>query len=434
MHRPRAVLFAGVVVLSGTCFGACRKDGETRQADKAPTSADEAARAPAEPGSFADLAGRFEQAAAQPQAAGKDEAARLSRPLLASASKRLRELAIEHEVVDTASDLELRIKADRTSALGRLAEGLRERGDTRLIYDVAFLRDHPERRVGYDEHTNVVRMTHAVILRGGDVEEPTLRHEQARAEAWEGYRRGEPSPYAIRVDAGGSRPQYVDELHAGERDLERALQGIHDRLTNPDDAPLTQAEFAAVLAAQEKGSSLARPLSEVEASWDRLVAAALGAEKLAELLDPSLREAQAKAKAKDAAQFSAGPRGATATLQVEVKRGPRTESVTLNVELGASAGPEDPKNPAHLKAQLQAAAQAAERHGAHFAAIVELLRRVAATPAGAERRALLKALDRVISPAAADAPAKARAKAAYIDAFEAALPGGAEKEKPKKRR
>ena len=33
--------------------------------------------------------------------------------------------------------------------------------------------------------------------------------------------------------------------------------------------------------------------------------------------------------------------------------------------------------------------------------------------------------------APADAPAKARTKAAYIEAFEAALPGGDEKKKPK---
>lgn len=429
MPGRRAVLLACLTGLSILSFGACEKEGATESPEGARSAGPEAARAPAKPGSYADLAGRFERASAQP--GGKEEAAQLAGPLLDAASKRLGELSIQHEVVRSDRDLELRISADRTSALGRLAEGLRERGDTRLVYDVAFLRDHPERRVGFDEQTNVLRMTHAVLLRGGDVDEPTLRHEQARAEAWEKYRRGEMSPYHARVvtDGAGYRPQYVDELHAGARDLERELQGIYDRLTNPDDAPLTQAEFPAVLAAQEKGAPLGRPLTDVEASWERLVAAGLRAQALAELLDPALRAAQKQLKGKGGPQYSAGPRGATASIQLE---GP--PSLALFVELAESAGPEDPKNAALLKTQLQGAVQAVERHGAHFAAIVELLRRIAATPSGAERRAMLKALGPVIVPAAADAPAKARAKEAYIKAFEAGLPGGAPAGKPAKRK
>lgn len=413
---------------------ACRKDTETDAPGGAPAAGGEAAREPAKPGSFADLAGRFAQATAQANDAGKEEAARLAGPLLDAASKRLRELAIEHEVVRSDRELELRIKSDRTSALGRLAELLRERGDTRLVYDVAFLRDHADRRVGYDEQTNVLRIDHAVLLRGGDVDEPALRHEQARAEMWERFRRGEASPYHVRVvgDGAGYRPRYVDELHANARDLERELQGMYDRLTNPDDAPLTQAEFSAVLAAQEKKAPLGRPLTDVEASWDRLVAAGLRATELAELLAPALAQAQKQAKGKGAAQFSAGPHGATANLQVEVKRGAGSESLGLFVELAESAGPDDPKNAAMLRTQLQGAVEAAGRYAEHAAAIVELLRRIAATPAGAERRVMLKALGTVIAPAPVDAPAKARARAAYVQTFDKALPGGADK--PAKRR
>lgn len=410
-------------------FGACRTEGETGAPGGAQATGGEGAREPAKAGSYADLAGRFEQASAQANGAGKEKAARLAGPLLAAASQRLRELSILHEVVDDTKDLELRISADRTSALGRLAEGLRERGDTRLVYDVAFLRDHPERRVGYDEQTNVLRMTHAVLLRGGDVDEPTLRHEQARAEAWEGYRRGEASPYHARLVAGGAgdRPDYVDELHAGARDLERALQAMHDRLTNPDDAPLTQAEFAAVLAAQEKGAPLGRPLTDVEASWDRLVAAGLRAAGLAGRLDPALRKAQAQLKGKGGPQFSAGPRGATATIEVD--------GDALLVELAQSAGPDDPKNMAMLRTQLQGAVRAVERHGTHVTVVVMLLRRIAATPAGAERRKMLQALATVIAPAAADAPVKAHTQGGYVETFERALAGGgAPAAKPAKRR
>jgi hypothetical protein len=437
MPRPRAALLVLASALSVMSAGACRKDGESDAPGGSSSSsgAGAAAAEPAKPGSYADLAQRFAQATAQPN--GAEEAKALAGPLLDAASKRLRELSIEHEVVKTERELELRIKSDRTSALGRLAEGLRERGDTRLVYDVAFLRDHADRRVGYDEQTNLLRMTHAVILRGGDVEEPTLRHEQARAEAWEGYRRGEPSPYHAKLVDGtaGYRPHYVDELHANARDMGRELQGMYDRLLNPDDAPLTQGEFSAVLAAQEKGAPLERPLTDVEASWDRLVAAGLRAERLAVLLDPALRQAEKQLKGKGGPQFAAGPRGATATVQVEVKHGDAApESVALFFELTQSAGPEDPKNAAMLREQVKGAVQAAERHGAHAAAIVEILRRIAATSAGAERRVMLKALGTVITPAAADAPAKARAKAAYIEAFEAALPGGADKKAKGKKR
>jgi len=304
-----------------------------------------------------------------------------------------------------------------------MSESLRSGGDTRLVYDLAHFRDHPGRPPGYDEQTNVLRMPHAVLLRGGDIDEPNLRHEQARAEAWALYRRGESSPYQARL-MEGSHPHHADELHAYASDLVRELQGVLDVLISPDDAPVTQAELAAVLAAREGGPALARPLTDFEARWDRLVHAALRGAAESALFEPAIRQAQAKAKGKAAAQFSPGPRGATALLEIDPPKGaPSGPSLALFVDMAQSTGPEDPKNAALLRTQLAATLAAVERHGPHFAAVVLLLRRVAATPSGSERRALLKALAEVIAPAAADAPAKARTEAAYVQRFDLALTG-----------
>lgn len=422
MPRPRVALALFAHVLLALSLSACRDS--TATTSPAGASGGAATGKPAPKGSFADLANRFEQACDQPGGAGKDEATRLSGPLLEAASRRLSELGVGHEVSRDDRVASLSIQAESGSPLGRLAASLRAAGDTRLVYDVLRFRDRPERPSGYDEQINVLRMPHAVLLRGGDVDEPNLRHEQARAEAWAAYRRGELSPYTARlIENARTRPHYADELHAWTSDLVRELQAVHDLLISPDDAPLTQADLPAVLAARDGGPPLSRPLTEFEARWDRLASAALHGAATSALFAPALKQAQTRAKGKSAAQFSPGARGVTALIEIDPPKGQAAPSFGLLIDMSQSTGVDDTKNPAHLRAQLAASLEAVERHAPHFAAVVELLRRVAATPSGAERRKLLKALAEVITPAPADAPAKSRTQAAYVERFELALQG-----------
>jgi hypothetical protein len=421
MLRPPAlpVLLSSVLLIMS--LGACRKQGDaTAGPDGAGASAPTGKPAPR--GSYADLVGRFERAAAQPDDAGKAELVALTPSLLDAASKRLSELSIVHDVERGDSVAALWIRAESGSPLGRLAEQLRAAGDTRMVYDLGQHRDG--RPAGYDPQANVLRLEHAVIQRGGDPDEPRLRHEQARAEVWGLYRRGQPSPYHFRLVTGSGPDGSVrgDEVWAHSRDLARELQGVLDLLISPDDAPITDADLAAVLAAREGGPAPARPLSELELRWDRLANAALrGAADTAHLA-PQLQQAQAKAKAKAPAELSPGARGASALLQLDpVKGDPDGAGHALIVDLAESAGPDDPKNLAHLRAQLAASAKAVERHAAHFEAVVALLRRIAGTPSGRERRALFRALAAVIEPVGDDAPAKARTSAAYLKRFDEAL-------------
>jgi len=413
-------------------LGACEKSATTAPDDQASTGTSGGAGAPAgkpaEKGSYADLAGRFEQAAAQPGGAGKPELDGLTPQLLDAASKRLAELAIVHDVERGDKVAALWISAESGSPLGRLSESLRSGGDTRMVYDLGWMRDHPGRPGGYDPQANVLRLEHAVIQRGGDPDEPRLRHEQARAEVWGLYRRGEPSPYHLRLLAGSGADEVVrgDEVHARARDLVRELQGVQDLLISPDDAPVTQADLAAVLAAQTGGPPPTRPLTELELRFDRLAAAAVRGAADTAKLEPQLKQAQTRAKAKGAAQLSAGSRGASALLQLDpVKGDPSAIAHALIVDLAESTGPEDAKNLALLKTHVTDSAKAIERHAAHFAAVVELLKRIAATPSGSERRALFKALAAVIEPVAEDAPAKTRTQAAYVKRFDEALKGPA---------
>ncbi|MDC0716372.1 hypothetical protein [Nannocystis bainbridge] len=419
-----------VPVLWTLSLGACEKSATNTPeagAGSGPSSAAPAGK-PAPKGSYADLAGQFEQAAAQPGGAGKPDLERLTVPLLDAASKRLSELSIVHEVERGDGKAALWISAESGSPLGRLAEQLRSAGDTRTAYDLAWFRDHPGRPAGYDAPANVLRLEHAVIQRGGDPDEPRLRHEQARAEVWGRLRRGEPSPYHFRLLAGSGADEVVrgDEVHARARDLTRELQGVQDLLISPDDAPVTQADLAAVLAASEAGPAIARPLTELELRFGRLAAAAVrGADETARL-QPQIKQAQAKAKGKSAAQASAGPRGASLLLALDPVKGDASGVAhALIVDLAESTGPEDPKNTALLRTHLTDIGKAVDRHAAHFAALVELLRRIAGTPSGSERRALVKALAGVIEPVGDDAPAKAKAQAAYVKRFDEALAGPA---------
>ncbi|MCY1054599.1 hypothetical protein [Nannocystis sp. SCPEA4] len=432
MRRSPALSACLGSVLWLLSLGACEKstttapDGAT---GNGPTTSDGTPTGkPVEKGSYADLAGRFERAAAQPGGAGKPELDGLTPQLVDAASKRLSELAIVHDVERGDKVAALWISAESGSPLGRLSESLRAGGDTRTVYDLGWMRDNPGRPAGYDPRANVLRLEHAVIQRGGDPDEPRLRHEQGRAEVWGLLRRGQPSPYHFRLLAGSGDDEVVhgDEVHARARDLVRELQGVQDLLISPDDAPVTQADLAAVLAAQKGGPALARPLTELELRFDRLAAAAVrGAADTAKLA-PQLKQAQTRARAKNAAQLSAGPRGATALLQLDpVKGDPSAIAHALQIDLAESTGPEDPKNPALLKAQLTSSGKTIERHAAHFAAVVELLERITATPSGSERRTLFKALESVIEPVAEDAPAKAQAQAAYVKRFDEALKGPA---------
>lgn len=422
MLPPRAVRPLLVSALLALSLGACREATSTTTPDQGAATGGAAPDGkPAPKGSYADLAGRFEQACNRPDGAGKGEAESLVAPLLEAASRRLTEVSVNHEISKDDRTAVLSINAESGSPLGRLSESLRSTGDTRLVYDIGRFRDHPARPTGYDVQTNVLRMPHAVLLRGGDPDEPSLRHEQARAEAWAPYRRGETSPYTASLEGDGGSHR-LDELHAWASDLVRELQGVHDMLISPDDAPLTQADLKAVLAARESKRSLDRPLTEFEARWDRLANAAVQGAAESALIDPALRQAQAKAKGKAAAQFSPGPRGVTARIELDPPKG-GGPALALSIDMAQSAGPEDPKNPALLKTQLATTLKAVERHGPHFAAVVDVLRRVAATPSGAERRKLLKALAEIIAPAAEDAPAKARTQAAYVQRFDDALAG-----------
>ena len=430
MRRSPAVSRGLLSALLALSLGACDKSTTSTPdagGGAGPSSAAPAGK-PAKKGSYADLAGQFEQAAAQPGGAGKPELDRLTPPLLDAASKRLGELAIVHEVERGDKVAALWISAESGSPLGRLSEQLRAGGDTRMVYDLGYFRDHPGQPGGYDAPANVLRLEHAVIQRGGDPDEPRLRHEQARAEVWGLLRRGEPSAYHFRLLAGSGVDEVVrgDEVHARARDLVRELQGVQDLLISPDDAPVTQADLAAVLAASEGGPALARPLTELELRFGRLAAAAARGAADTARLQPQLKQAQTKAKGKNAAQAQTGPRGAALLLQLDpVKGDPSGVAHALIVDLAESTGPEDPKNAALLRTRLGDISKAVDRHAAHFAAVVELLRRISGTPSGSERRALFKALAAVIEPIAEDAPARTKSQAAYVKRFDEALAGPA---------
>ncbi|WAS96758.1 hypothetical protein [Nannocystis punicea] len=430
MRRSPALSSCLASALWALSLGACDKSAATAPESgggAGPSSAAPAGK-PAPKGSYADLAGQFEQAAAQPGGAGKPELDKLTPPLLDAASKRLGELSIVHDVERGDKVAALWIKAESGSPLGRLSEQLRAAGDTRTVYDLAYFRDHPGRPAGYDAPANVLRLEHAVIQRGGDPDEPRLRHEQTRAEVWGLLRRGEPSPYHFRLLAGSGVDEVVrgDEVHARARDLVRELQGVQDLLISPDDAPVTEADLAAVLAASEGAEQPGRPLTELELRFGRLAGAAVRGAADTARLQPQLKQAQSKARGKKPAQASAAPRGASLLLELEpVKDDPSGIAHALIVDLAESTGPEDPKNAALLRTHLTDIGKAVDRHAAHFAAIVELLRRISGTPSGSERRALFKALAAVIEPVADDAPAKAKAQAAYVKRFDEALAGPA---------
>ncbi|PCC68434.1 hypothetical protein SAMN02745121_04996 [Nannocystis exedens] len=411
-------------------LGACEKSATTAPEAAGGTGPSSAAPTgkPAPKGSYAALAGEFEEAAARPAGAGKPELERLTGPLLDAASRRLSELSIVHEVERGDKVAALWISAESGSPLGRLSEQLRSGGDTRMVYDLGYFRDHPGRPAGYDAAANVLRIEHAVIQRGGDPDEPRLRHEQARAEVWGLLRRGEPSPYHFRLLAGSGADEVVrgDEVHALARDLVRELQGVQDLLISPDDAPVTQADLAAALATSEGTPAPRPPSTELEIRFARLSAAAVRGAGDTAKLQPQLKQAQSKARGKNAAQASQAPRGASLLLQLDpVKGDPSGVAHALIVDLAESTGPEDPKNAALLRTRLTDITKAVDRHAAHFAAMVELLRRIAGTPSGSERRALFKALAAVIEPVAEDAPAKAKAQAAYVKRFDEALVGPA---------
>jgi hypothetical protein len=387
MLRPLGVSALVVSVLCIACDpGRTATPPPSDAPDPAPDVAPAAApaEAPARPAPFAEVLMRM------PANDRPDDA--LAAALIDAASPHLHDLGVVHEVRRVGGGAQLRVVPDSGSAFGRLATAMQRDAQAQVVYD-------PRAPAGWDAADNLLRLPYAAVLTG-DVNEPSLLHERARAEVGGKLRRGEASPYyGVLVESNYTFTRFpLDALYADAEALAWAIRTTGNLAAAAADDAVLAADFAAVVAARKAVAPMARPLTEVEAAWNRVVLAALGGLEDADRIAAALREAKDLLRGAPAITYEPAAPGVRATLQIPRLPGqPNHPGYVLFLELARSGGKDDPRNPTLFRGQLLTAIGAVDRHREHFAAVLTLIDRIAAA-APKDRRAQLRALGSVAMP------------------------------------